>query len=277
MKKTNAMRKEMKLDPGRMLEIDKQYGPFNWLLPQATAVYWGARKYSSHYSQGYLNYKVVVPVAMQQSFLKGSIVSDSESGLFVTTNNLEIAPNIIEMYRAKVKESEKPELERAQCLMFLISAIPILHSFDRTKTASLFFDEYKKLRPEVKVDFRNFTITQLLRLQHEGAARYKQSLVEISLYSAYKVLAENQPEKAAKFADSAKKARNKHQQIYGSGVLRLPSLEHIRTAAFCKAFNYMKTPAEKQKLLALVSNKKAGVLYIKTPETLLYNGKQLMQ
>ena len=274
--KTNAMRKKMKLDPGHMLKIDKEYGPFNWLLPQATAVYWSARKDSAHYSQGYLNYKVVAPVAMQQSFLKGSIVSDSGSGLFVTTNNLEIAPNIIKMYRNRTGTSKKPELERAQCLMFLISAIPILYSFDKTKTASLLFDEYKKLRPEVKVDFRTFTITQLLRLQHEGAARYKQSLVEISLYSAYKTLAENQHEKAAKFADSAEKAWEKHQKIYGSGILKLPPLENIKTAAFCKALNYLNTPSEKKNLLDSAGKKESGALYIENAQNLLYNGKPLM-
>jgi hypothetical protein len=273
--RTNAMRKKMKLDPDRMLYIDKRYGPFNWLLPQATAIYWGARKHSSQHSQGYVNYKVVIPVAMQQSFLKGSIISDAESELFVTTNNLKIAPNIIKMYKAKAETSQKPHLEHAQCLMFLISAIPILYSFNEIEMASLLFDEYKRLRPEVKVDFRNFTITQLLRLQNKGAARYKQSLIEISLYNAYKALVSGQKDKAAKFAEAAENAWKKHQQKYGSGVLRLPALKKIKAAALCKACLYLDTPSEKETILKLANDKKSGALYIKNAKDLSYNGKKI--
>ena len=275
-KKTNAMEKEMKLKPERMLKIDRQYGPFNWLLPQTTAVYWSARKDSFQPSQGYVNYRVVVPVAMQWSFLKGSIVSDPKTKLFVTTNNFKIAPNIIRMYRNRAKVSKKPEMEHKQCLTFLTNAIPILYSFDKTKTATLLFDEYKKLRPGVKGDFHNFTITQLMRLQEKGAARYKQSLVELSLYSAYKALMKNQSEKAAQFANSAEKTWIKHQKIYGSRILKLPPMASIKAAAFCKAFGYMNTPAKKKKFLAVVNNKKAGALYIKNPADILYNGKALM-
>jgi len=274
--KTNAMRKKMKLDTERMLYIDRRYGPFNWLLPQATAVYWGARKHAKEYSQGYVNYKVVIPVAMQQSFLKGSIVSDSASKLFVTTNNFDIAPNIIKIYRDKAKNNIKPEFERAQCLMFLRSAIPILFSFDKIKMAHLLFDEYKKLRPDVKVNFQNFIISQLLRLKDAKATRYKQSLVELSLYNAYKAMLSGAEDKAANIAESAKKTYEQYQSKYGRYGLKLPPFESIKAAAFCKAFNYMKTPDKRKTILNMAGNEKSGVLYIKQAENLLYNGKKLI-
>lgn len=273
--RTNAIRKEMKLDPKRMLYIDKNFGPFNWLLPPATAIYWGARDKKSQYSQGYLNYKEVVPVAMQQSFLKGSIVANFESGIFTTTNNFAVAPNVIKVYRERIKDSDKPDLEKGNCLMFLINAIPILYSFNEIETASLLFDEYKKLQPENTMDLRSFTINQFLRLEHQGAARYQQSLVEITLYSAYKALSDGKKEKAANFAATAKTVWEKHQQKYGHTILKIPPFESIKSAAFCKAFFFMKNSHQRKNIIKLAENEKSGNLYLKNAASLTYNGKNI--
>lgn len=278
-KNTAALRiielgKNMKLNPGKMLNIDKKYGPFNWLLPQASAVYWGVRKEQTEYSQGYLNYKVVLPVAMQQSFLRGSIVENPETGLFVTTNNFAIAPNIIRMYDEKATHSKKPHIEHANCLVFIRNAVPILISFNQNKNAKELFAKYQEMRPGIKIDLQTFYATQMLRLQDKGAARYKQSIIEIPLFNAYRSLLANKPDKAANFATVAEKEWNKHQAKYGWTPLSLPSMEHLKAAAFCKA--YLLSPHKNRpKILNLAGNKNAGKLYIPKIKNLKFNGQKL--
>ena len=269
--KINKLETTLKLKPEKMLGIDKQYGPFNWLLPQASAVYWGARKENKEYSQGYLNYKVILPVAMQQAFLRGSIVENPKNGLFITTNNFAIAPNIIKMYEEKAKSSKKPKLEQANALVFLKNAIPILFSFQQMETAKILFDEYQRLR-NIKVNISSFYQVQIKRLQDKGAARYKQSMIEISLFSAYRSLLDNTPEKTANFTNYAEKEWHKHQLKYGHTTLRLEPFDSIKAAAFCKAFLSLKTKTKKEALLKLASSKQTDKLIIKDIEYLKFNG-----
>ncbi|MCK5843751.1 MAG: hypothetical protein KAG97_03525, partial [Victivallales bacterium] len=73
-KQAEALKEEMGMDPEKMLRIDIEYGPFQWKLPQASSVYWGARKNPEAYKQGDINYRAVINVAMTQTFLFGSYV-----------------------------------------------------------------------------------------------------------------------------------------------------------------------------------------------------------
>lgn len=276
-RKIDALTSNMKLKPEKMWDIDKQYGPFNWFLPQASAVYWGVRTKQKEYSQGYLNYKVVLPVAMQQAFLRGAIVENPKTGLFITTNNFAIAPNIIRMYKEKAKNSKKPHIEHANCLVFLRSAIPLLVSFNETKLANELFADYKAMRPGLKVELQDFYGTQMLRLHEKGAARYKQSIVEIPLFNAFRMLLAKQPGKAYNFVNIAEKEWQKHQQRYGSSALRLPPMDQIKVAAFCKAYMLTKTPQQKKQLMMLVGPPQAGKLHVQEINSIEFNGKKLSE
>ena len=271
-----GIQEEMKLTPEKMLEVDRQYGPFNWLLPQASAVYWGARKDEKSYSQGYLNYKSVLPVAMQQSFLRGAIVDNPETGLFITTNNFAIAPNIILMYEEKAKSSEKPHIENANCLVFIRNALPILVSFNQNEIAELLFAQYKKIRPEVAINMHNFYTAQMLRLQDSGSARYKQSIIEIPLFNAYRALLSDKPKRAANLADIAEQEWHKHQKKYGSTPFELPPFDHIKAAAFCKAY-LLNKPEFRLKLLKTAGNKNYEKFYIPAVEKIRFNGTKLTE
>lgn len=271
--KITDMEKEIKLEPRKMLSIDEQYGPFNWLLPQASAVYWGARKEEKTYSQGYLNYKVVLPVAMQQCFLRGSIVENPATGLFVTTNNFAIAPSIISMYDEEIKFSEKPYLKRAECLNFIRNAVPILISFNQNEIANQLFEKYKAMRSDIEINLQVFYTTQMLRLQKKGAARYKQSIIEIRLFNAYRALISNKP-RAETLLDLAKKEYKKHQVKFAASPLKLQAFDNLKAAAFCKAY-FLTSPALKPKLLQMAGDKNSGEFYIPNVTELKFNGTKM--
>ena len=263
--------KNMKLEPKRMLFIDKKYGPFNWLLPQASAVYWSARDNMEGYIQGDLmNYKSVVPAAMQQSFTRGSIVEHPPTDLFITTNDFRIVANIINLYATRALSSKRPRQEKASMLRFARNAIPILHSFGEKDKAQLLFKEYKRLRSDIDVTFENFIFHQLKRFKEDAPARYKQSTIEIYLYNAYYALLENNKIESDKFLEIAKVERDKHQLIYASDPSNLLPIDQLKIAAFCKLYFFSNVKARKE-LLKLVNNSDIGKLYIESPEKIRYN------
>lgn len=264
------LEKNMKLDPKRMLYIDKKYGPFNWLLPQASAVYWSARDNQKEYSQGFLNYKSVLPSAMQQSFGRGSIIEYPPKKLFLTTNNFRIVANIINLYAARALTSKRPRQEKASLLRFARNAIPILHSFGEKEKAQLLFKEYKRLRSDIDVTFENFIYHQLKRFKKDAPNRYKQSTIEIYLYNAYYALLENNKIGSDKFLEIAKVERDKHQLSFSSHPSNLLPLDQLKVAAFCKLYIFSNANARKA-LLKLVNNSNIGKLYIESPEKIKYN------
>ena len=213
---------------------------------------------------------------MQQAFLHGSIVENPKTGLFITTNNFSIAPNIIRMYEEKAKNSKKPRLEHANCLVFLRNAIPILFSFQETPKAKLLFDEYQKLR-NIKIDMRGFYSIQIKRLHEKGAARYQQSLIEISLFSAYRLLLDDKQTEALNVINYAEKEWGKHQQRYGNTSLKLPPFENLKAAAFCKAFIFVKNKKQQELLFKFAGNKKSDKFYIKNVKHLEFNGLPLRE
>lgn len=257
--RAEKIKNNLKLIPKRMLFIDKLYGPFQWKLPQAHAVYWGLRE-NEQYSQGDLNYQTIVTSAMEQAFLNGSIVRDNKTKLFVTTNNLDIAPNIVNFYMKRIKASKLPENEKNLCVTFIMNAAPILYAFGKRKTAEDLFNVCKEIIPDSNVKFSDFITYQMIRMKQSAGARYQQSLIEISLYDAYRFLSDGNDKKAEKLVDSARERWEKHQQKYGAGLLKLQPFNSIKAAAYIKAQGSLKSPAGQKRLIESAWNPKFGNL-----------------
>ena len=259
------MKEKLNLDPEKMLKIDKLYGPFQWRLPQAQAVYWGAKKDFSSYSQGYLNYRITVIAAMQQAFVAGGLIEDKKAGLFVITNNLDLTESIINYYKKQIAVSDNKHKEKNMFRDFIVHSAPILYGFDRKESARKLFEAYKEISPiQNDVDFKNFIGNNLLRMSEKAPARYQQSLVELSLFNGYIYLAQGDFKQAAKFADKAEDRWKKHQSKFSSNkIMQMPSFEDVKAAAFVKILN--KFPVDRRtQLLDLVHNKLADKLRIDT-------------
>jgi hypothetical protein len=261
-KRAYEIKAKLGLLPERMLAIDKEYGPFQWKLTQAQAVYWGARKNSLNYRQGDLNYKSTVISAMQMSFLYGSLFEDKKAGLFITSNNFAITGNIIRYYKKQIKESKHSVREINLFSHFITNAAPILYAFDHKDLALDLFKEFKKMHPDIEVEFKSFIDNNLNKMNRNARGRYHQSLVEISLFHGYIYLAHGEFKKAAEFAEKAEKRWSNHQKEFaGNPVRKLPPINNLKIAAFVKILK--KFPESQQrKLLDLVHNKMAAKLQI---------------
>jgi len=261
-KRVRNMEEKLRLNPKRMLEIDKEYGPFQWKLTQAQAVYWGARKKLLNYHQGNLNYKSIVMSAMQMSFLYGSLFEDKKSGLFITSNNFKIVPNIIKYYKKQIKEGKHKDREKNLFSHFIINAAPILYAFDHKNLALMLFKEFQLLHPETKINFTTFIASNLASMNQKSRGRYHQSLVEISLFHGYVYLSQGKFKEAAKFAERAEERWRAHQKEFaGNPVRKLPAMKDLKVVAFLKILD--RFPADQQsKLIALVHNKMSENLYL---------------
>ena len=262
-KLVHEMERTLRLTPEKMLEIDKRYGPFQWRLPQSQAIYWGARKTEAGYTHGSnLNYKTTVTTSLQFAFLNGALFEDKNAGLFITTNNLEITDSIINDFTQLIQKSEHPQFEQRLFDNFISHGAPILYTFGRKELARKLFDEFKKMHPGSKVKFHTFIIANLAKMDEESAARYGQSLVEMSLFKGYVFLSKGDFEKAAQSEKEAKERWQKHQKRYASNKVHLlPPLEQLNVVAFLKLLRQFPRKQQDQ-LLNLVHNNMSANLHI---------------
>ncbi len=246
-KRAKELTRRTKLKPSKMLAIDQRCGPFQWRLPQAQAVYWGFRDDEKDYQQGDLNYRSIVPGAMIQSFLFGRIVEDKKSGLFVTTNNLDIVDSIIVLYEQRIEHGDFPKRDRNVFDDFVRHAAPILYVFDRKPLALKLYKAREKLVGGSNVAFDAFVIGNLSRMYRQKLApRYKQSMLEMRLYNAYKALGGEAYDKANLNATKAKTEWEKYQKAHSGAftLYRLPPFDGLKAAALAK---YLSRLNDKQK------------------------------
>ena len=262
-KRSDALERKLKLRPERMLRLDKRYGPFQWRLPQAQAVYWGAREKDEDYRQGDLNYRSVVSAAMRQAFLYGSIVEDEKAGLFVVTHNFEVTRSIIVYYEKELGRGGHKARDRGVFNDFAKRAAAILYAFDRRDLAyELYMARRKLVDNGDERNFRDYiqgTLTKMLK--SSLPPRYKQTMIEIQLYNAYKALRSRNLVQAKRLADKAEKQWNEHQAPRQSpmAMYKLPPFESLKAAALAKLMSRMKKQ-QRERFARFVQSKKIAKL-----------------
>ena len=266
-RRAKALERVEGLVPSKMLEIDRRCGPFQWRLPQAQAVYWGLRDSEKDYSQGGLNYRSIVPSAMLQAFLFGRIVEDKKSGLFVTTCNFDITDSIIAFYEERIRHGAFQKSDRKEFDDFVRHAAPILYVFDRKPLAYKLYVAREKLVGGSKEEFHSFITSNLPKLyQGRLAKRYKQSIIEMRLYNAYKTLNGGVYDKANLNATRAKTEWEKYQKACSGAfsLCRLPPFGSLKAAALAKYLSHL-NDNQKKRLEGLLKSGRGKVLNVDVP------------
>jgi hypothetical protein len=272
------------MDPERMLEIDKKLGPFNWKLPVTAALYWIYKEGRTSYKEGNLNYSTVLDVALFTTLLKGTVIVNRKSDIFITTNNLEISDNIVHYYK-KLLEKESannPEEEpgsgykilKGRFKNLLENMIPIIELFNRREKAEKYFKVYKKITGS-NISFDDFCRKNLKRITNEGPVKCKQSIIEGYCCKAFIYAIGNQYSEIKPILDSARKLYDTHQKYYQHTPYELPPFKNIKAAAFCKTALLVTNKIIAEKLIKIVSNPK-DILYIQNCKDFKINNINIM-
>jgi hypothetical protein len=128
------------LDYDAMREVDKRYGPLDWRVAEAHALYWAD-----------LGTKVPRPGApdarcrrmvyhaMMALFDHGRLTHDTDSDLFVASPEFDLLPDVLATFERAIAESPdlQPEIPFAS---FLGSAVRTSHFYHRKEEAKQLFD-----------------------------------------------------------------------------------------------------------------------------------------
>jgi hypothetical protein len=150
------LRDKFKLDPRWMKEVDEKYGPLEWRLPEAHAIYWAslglekAKLFPKRTRpEDLITLRRVIYQSMLLSFQRGRLEMNPFDHTFEFGPNLDIIPHVNEAYEHNMglDERYKGDIQRAH-RYFLEQAARYCYVNNRMAEAA----KYYKLRGELYPD-----------------------------------------------------------------------------------------------------------------------------
>ncbi|TAL01423.1 MAG: hypothetical protein EPO07_08435 [Verrucomicrobia bacterium] len=230
--RAKLLRERYKMDAALVKEVDERYGPMEWRLPEAHAVYWaaaGLRKAEENparvKAEDLMQLRRSIYQSMQLSFHRGRLLGTS-TGMFDTGPNLEIIPKVNASYEEQLREAlpENHNNIRNAQRNFLRAAVYFLYVNDRIADAAKWYaylgEKYPD-RPVLDADPNSFPATVTLDeyavrnvvgdITETSRDRVK-SAVEGYLVRAYRSLVYGEDSYAEQFVLFARRIRATYQK-----------------------------------------------------------------
>ncbi len=147
--RTNALviREKFKLEPEFIQSVDERYGPLDWRLPEAHAIYWGAKGLDQAQKNpakvkpdDLIQLRRIIYQSIYQAFKHGRILYNPFTQRYSLGPNLELVGRVNEVYETMARDDEKnrDHIERAQ-RNALRDSIYFLYSNNRMSEARKWF------------------------------------------------------------------------------------------------------------------------------------------
>jgi hypothetical protein len=228
LQRLSVLTNEYKMDPAFMKQVDETYGPLEWRLPEASAIYWaaqGLRQAQLHpekvKADDRITLRRVIYQSMQLSFQRGRLVANPLVKPFEFGPNLEIIPKVSAAYEQAAKEdaSNADHILRAH-RNFLRDAVYFLYAHNRLKESAYWFNYLGKAYPEkLLIDGRTNSLPGKVTLDEYAVYRVQEDVgetmsrdrvkasIEGLVTQAYLALAVGEDDRAAGFKLLADKVR----------------------------------------------------------------------
>ena len=96
--RARLLRQKYKMDPAKMREVDERYGPLDWRLPEAHAIYWAAVGLDHTQGQDVRRLRQGIYQSMSLSYQRGRLVLSSNAPPRLSPN-LDIVPKVDAAYQ----------------------------------------------------------------------------------------------------------------------------------------------------------------------------------
>lgn len=230
--RVNVLRDRYKMDPVLMKEIDDHYGPLEWRLPDAHAIYWAVKALKKAKREDLMQVRRVIYQSMQEVFMRGALVEHPLTGDFMLRPNLDAIKNVDAAYH-EMMDQEPAQAEHIGIghKNFLKNAVYFLYTNNRLAEAETWFKTVKKLYPgaisqdpavEKKMTLEEYAFQQVTEEVKDTNVDKTRSLL-IGLYtSAFVDLALDEDERADRYQRMARAVRARFdKETKGEAAKRL--------------------------------------------------------
>jgi len=143
------LRDKFKMDPAIMKKADDLYGPLEWRLPEASAIYWAMVGLENSRKSELITLRRVIYQSLHMSVMRGKIVVARPDGSLVFGPDLSKVPMANEGYEKMLaEETEKPEAITRAHRNFLKEAVFLFYMHNRLAEANRWMLVLKEKYPD---------------------------------------------------------------------------------------------------------------------------------
>ena len=165
------MMDEYKLDPVRMQVVDTKYGPLDWRLPQAHAIYWAwcARKYATGFDAVQIDRAIFQTMA--DAAIQGELFINPAEKVFIPGPNLAVFDKARRAYEEAIAANPGEGSMLSGHKNFLRSALMMLYTHHRLSEARNVFEDLRRRypSPEYAQGLDAFVFGNMATLQGGGS------------------------------------------------------------------------------------------------------------
>ncbi|HEU6446906.1 MAG TPA: hypothetical protein VFV23_00525 [Verrucomicrobiae bacterium] len=237
--KTNALilREKFKIDPVFAQKINQEWGPLDWRLPEAHAIYWasqGLQKAAEHpdkvKKEDLLQLRRVIYQSLLQTLHHGRILSNPFTQRYALGPNLDIIPQTEKAYELMIAEDPNDAINIARAYRYaLCDAVYFLYVNNRIAEAAKWYKTLQEKFPDKPLpDIQPATLPKDMTLDEFAVARVQSEVGDTSqerttavvqglLANAYSELALGSEDRAAGYKLLARKVYDSYQNRIKGG------------------------------------------------------------
>ena len=199
------MVEDYRLNPEAMAEVEAKYGPVDWRMPQAHALYWAYQ--GLPHAEGFDEVRLRRAIFQSQAiaFRKGSAFVDVD-GNVVPSPTPDLIPYVDASFAEAIEAEPRMSKSYGEAHQnFLREAIALLYAYRRTADARALFEKLREQYPseETEVGFERYVTDNLAGRMDNLTARTARVLIEGFLGQSYRWQALGDEDRAKGYFDLA--------------------------------------------------------------------------
>ncbi len=222
---------KFKMDPKLMKEVDQTYGPLEWRLPEAHAIYWataGLKRAHEHPTKvnpdDLIQLRRTIYQPMLMSFHRGRLVTNPYQKRFELAPNLAIIPKVNAAYEQAMTDDPKNRDHIATAHRnFLRDAVYFLYGYNRMAEAAQWYNYLARNYPDksvldgdptslpAKVPFDEYAVSRLQVDIDETDSKRVTGALEGLLMNSFNNLALDEDDRAAGFKLMARQIYDRYE------------------------------------------------------------------
>ena len=147
--RARLLRERYKMDPAMMKQVDDEYGPLEWRLPETHAVYWASVGLQKAKREELITLRREIYQPLQLAFMRGRLIQNKVDGRFQFGPNLAMIPNANKAYEKMMAEdAEYRDHIKTGHKNLLMNAVYFLFTHARRTEAEEWFRYLLQKYPE---------------------------------------------------------------------------------------------------------------------------------
>jgi hypothetical protein len=220
--RSERLRGKLRMDPAIMKKADELYGPLEWRLPEATAIYWAMVGLENSNPKDLVTLRRVIFQCLHMNVMRGRIVAERPDGTYAFGPDLTKIPMAHDGYtRMLAEETDKPIVVERAHKNFLTEAVYLLYTHNQLTEAERWMKVVREKYPDAipkNVSVEQYALARMTTSISDLNHNRTKALIEGLLFQYFENLSIDNDDRA----DGLLRMARQIWQFYTSSVTQRP-------------------------------------------------------